>query len=155
MPGLAGPTPAPAPALPQPAAQPQPLLGVIGDLTFTSQTVCLYPGDLLLSVTDGITERKDAVCRPLDDDDGLARVLARCGGLNAGAVAARIERAAEDFGACPPTTWRSSSSAPSDGPTPSQPTAPVPAVFSGNPGLQFQAGRNRVPDRTCLNRRDT
>ena len=103
VPASAGPTPAPARALPQPAAQPQPLLGVIGDLTFTSQTVCLYPGDLLLSVTDGITERKDAVGRLLDDDDGLARVLARCGGLNAGAVAARIQRAAEDFGAGPRT----------------------------------------------------
>ena len=99
----AGPTPAPARALPQPAAQPQPLLGVIDDLTFTSQTVYLYPGDVLLSVTDGITERKDAVGRLLDDDDGLARVLARCGGLNAGAVAARIQRAAEDFGAGPRT----------------------------------------------------
>ena len=103
VPASAGPTPAPARAQPQPAAQPQPLLGVMGDLTFTSQTVYLYPGDLLLSVTDGITERKDAVGRLLDDDDGLARVLARCGGLNAGTVAARIQRAAEDFGAGPRT----------------------------------------------------
>ncbi len=103
VPASAGPTPAPARALPQPAAEPQPLLGVMGDLTFTPQTVYLYPGDLLLSVTDGITERKDAVGRLLDDDDGLARVLARCGGLNAGAVAARIQRAAEDFGAGPRT----------------------------------------------------
>jgi serine phosphatase RsbU (regulator of sigma subunit) len=75
----------------------------MGDLTFTPQTVYLYPGDLLLSVTDGITERKDGHGRLLDDDDGLARVLARCGGLNAGAVAARIQRAAEDFGAGPRT----------------------------------------------------
>ena len=90
-------------AHPQPAAEPQPLLGVMGDLTFTPQTVYLYPGDLMLSVTDGITERKDANGRLLDDDDGLARVLARCGGLNAGTVAARIQRAAEDFGAGPRT----------------------------------------------------
>ncbi len=103
VPASAGPTRAPARALPQPAAEPQPLLGVMGDLTFTPQTVYLYPGDLLLSVTDGITERKDAFGRLLDDDDGLARVLARCGGLNAGAVAARIQRAAEDFGAGPRT----------------------------------------------------
>jgi serine phosphatase RsbU (regulator of sigma subunit)/anti-sigma regulatory factor (Ser/Thr protein kinase) len=88
---------------PQPAAEPQPLLGVMGDLAFTPQTVYLYPGDLLLSVTDGITERKDGHGRLLDDDDGLARVLARCGGLNAGAVAARIQRAAEDFGVGPRT----------------------------------------------------
>ena len=88
---------------------------MIGDLCFTAQTVDLYPGDLLLSVTDGITERRDAAGRLLDDEDGLAHVLARCGGLNAGAVAARIQRAAEDFGAGPaPTTWPFWSSAPSD-----------------------------------------
>jgi serine phosphatase RsbU (regulator of sigma subunit) len=60
----------------------------------------MYPGDLLLCVTDGITERRDSH-RLLDDDDGLARMLAQCGGLNAGAVAARIQRAAEDFGTGP------------------------------------------------------
>jgi GAF domain-containing protein/anti-sigma regulatory factor (Ser/Thr protein kinase) len=98
--GAAGPGPVP---LPRPAAEPQPLLGVIGDLCFTAQTVDLYPGDILLSVTDGITERRDAAGRLLDDEDGLAHVLARCGGLNAGAVAARIQRAAEDFGAGPRT----------------------------------------------------
>ena len=95
--------PYPAPALPRPAAEPQPLLGVMGDLTFTAQAVCLYPGDLLLSVTDGITERKGLHGRLLDDDDGLAGMLSRCGGLNAGAVAARIQRAAEDFGVGPRT----------------------------------------------------
>jgi serine phosphatase RsbU (regulator of sigma subunit) len=86
--------------LPQPAAEPQPLLGVMGDLSFTAQTVEMSPGDLLLCVTDGITERRDSH-RLLDDDDGLARMLAQCGGLNAGAVAARIQRAAEDFGTGP------------------------------------------------------
>jgi serine phosphatase RsbU (regulator of sigma subunit)/anti-sigma regulatory factor (Ser/Thr protein kinase) len=89
--------------VPQPAAEPQPLLGVIGDLTYTAQTASLFAGDVLLSVTDGITERKDARGRLLDDDDGLAALLARCRGLNAGTVAARIVRAAEDFGAAPRT----------------------------------------------------
>ncbi len=89
--------------VPQPAAEPQPLLGVMSDLTYTAQTASLYPGDVLLSVTDGITERKDASGRLLDDDDGLAALLAHCRGLNAGAVAARIVRAAEDFGAVPRT----------------------------------------------------
>jgi serine phosphatase RsbU (regulator of sigma subunit)/anti-sigma regulatory factor (Ser/Thr protein kinase) len=89
--------------IPQPVAEPQPLLGVIGDLTYTAQTASLFPGDVLLSVTDGITERKDASGRLLDDDDGLAALLAHCRGLNAGAVAARIVRAAEDFGAGPST----------------------------------------------------
>jgi serine phosphatase RsbU (regulator of sigma subunit) len=88
---------------PQPAAEPQPLLGVMSDLSYTAQTASLFPGDVLLSVTDGITERKDAHGRLLDDDDGLAALLAHCRGLNAGAVAARIVRAAEDFGAAPRT----------------------------------------------------
>ncbi|HLH59624.1 MAG TPA: SpoIIE family protein phosphatase [Streptosporangiaceae bacterium] len=88
--------------LPRAAAEPQPLLGVMGDLSFGAQTVDLAQGDLMLCVTDGITERRDSG-RLLDDDDGLARVLARCGGLNAGAVAARIQRAADDFGAGPRT----------------------------------------------------
>jgi serine phosphatase RsbU (regulator of sigma subunit)/anti-sigma regulatory factor (Ser/Thr protein kinase) len=101
-PGLAGTGPAATGTglLPQPAAEPQPLLGVMGDLSFAAQTVEMCPGDLLLCVTDGITERRDSR-RLLDDDDGLARMLARCGGLNAGAVAARIQRAAEDFGTGP------------------------------------------------------
>jgi serine phosphatase RsbU (regulator of sigma subunit)/anti-sigma regulatory factor (Ser/Thr protein kinase) len=89
--------------VPQPAAEPQPLLGVMSDLTYTAQTANLYAGDVLLSVTDGITERKDARGRLLDDDDGLAALLAHCRGLNAGTVAARIVRAAEDFGAAPRT----------------------------------------------------
>jgi serine phosphatase RsbU (regulator of sigma subunit)/anti-sigma regulatory factor (Ser/Thr protein kinase) len=88
---------------PQPVAEPQPLLGVMSDLVYTAQSASLYPGDVLLSVTDGITERKDASGRLLDDDDGLAALLAHCRGLNAGAVAARIVRAAEDFGAAPST----------------------------------------------------
>ncbi|HEY2239149.1 MAG TPA: SpoIIE family protein phosphatase [Streptosporangiaceae bacterium] len=88
---------------PQPAAEPQPLLGVMSDLTYSAQTATLFPGDVLLSVTDGITERKDARGRLLDDDEGLAALLAHCRGLNAGAVAARIVRAAEDFGAAPRT----------------------------------------------------
>jgi serine phosphatase RsbU (regulator of sigma subunit)/anti-sigma regulatory factor (Ser/Thr protein kinase) len=89
--------------IPQPAAAPQPLLGVMSDLSYSAQTASLFPGDVLLSVTDGITERKDARGRLLDDDDGLAALLAHCRGLNAGAVAARIVRAAEDFGAAPRT----------------------------------------------------
>ena len=89
-------------AEPRPAARPQPLLGVIPGLSFGAQSVQLFPGDMLLCVTDGITERRDSG-RLLDDDDGLARLFAGCGGLNAGAVAARIQRAVRDFGAGPPS----------------------------------------------------
>lgn len=81
------------------AAEPQPLLGVIEDLELYEQTVTLDPGDVLLCVTDGVTERREGT-RMLGDD-GLADVLATCTGLTAGAVAARILRAVERFAADP------------------------------------------------------
>lgn len=81
------------------AAEPQPLLGVIEDLELYEQTVTLEPGDVLLCVTDGVTERREGT-RMLGDD-GLADVLGNCTGLTAGAVAARILRAVERFAAEP------------------------------------------------------
>ncbi|MGW7201517.1 SpoIIE family protein phosphatase [Streptomyces chryseus] len=83
----------------EPAAEPQPLLGVMEDLELYEQTVTLDPGDVLLCVTDGVTERREGT-RMLGDD-GLADVLATCTGLTAGAVAARILRAVERFAAEP------------------------------------------------------
>ncbi|MGW7433669.1 SpoIIE family protein phosphatase [Streptomyces sp. NPDC054861] len=77
------------------AADPQPLLGVIDDLELYEQTITLDPGDVLLCVTDGVTERREG-SRMLGDD-GLAEVLKTCTGLTAGAVAARILRAVERF----------------------------------------------------------
>ena len=65
------------------------------DLELVEQTVTLDPGDVLLCVTDGVTERREGT-RMLGDD-GLADVLATCTGLTAGAVAARIQRAVERF----------------------------------------------------------
>jgi serine phosphatase RsbU (regulator of sigma subunit)/anti-sigma regulatory factor (Ser/Thr protein kinase) len=88
-------------AEPVPAVEPQPLLGVIDELAFTAHDVALYPGDMVLCVTDGITERRED-SRLLDDDDGLAGLFANCAGLSAGAVAARIQRAVSEFGAGPP-----------------------------------------------------
>ncbi|MFD3658269.1 SpoIIE family protein phosphatase [Streptomyces sp. NPDC058620] len=81
------------------AAEPQPLLGVIEDLELYEQEITLDPGDVLLCVTDGVTERREGA-RMLGDD-GLAEVLATCTGLTAGAVAARILRAVERFAAEP------------------------------------------------------
>ena len=77
------------------AAEPQPLLGVIKDLELTEESFTLDPGDVLLCVTDGVTERREG-SRMLGDD-GLAEVLAGCTGLTAGAVAARVLRAVERF----------------------------------------------------------
>ncbi|MEU6477891.1 SpoIIE family protein phosphatase [Streptomyces sp. NPDC047017] len=85
----------------EPAAEPQPLLGVMEDLELYEQTVTLDPGDVLLCVTDGVTERREGT-RMLGDD-GLADVLTTCTGLTAGAVAARIMRAVERFAADAPS----------------------------------------------------
>ncbi|MCH0543454.1 SpoIIE family protein phosphatase [Streptomyces sp. MUM 203J] len=83
----------------EPAADPQPLLGVMEDLELYEQTVTLDPGDVLLCVTDGVTERREG-SRMLGDE-GLAEVLRACTGLTAGAVAARVLRAVERFAAEP------------------------------------------------------
>ncbi|MEU3279613.1 SpoIIE family protein phosphatase [Streptomyces antibioticus] len=85
----------------EPAAEPQPLLGVMDDLELYEQTVILDPGDVLLCVTDGVTERREGT-RMLGDD-GLADVLTTCTGLTAGAVAARIMRAVERFASDAPS----------------------------------------------------
>ncbi|WP_225805380.1 SpoIIE family protein phosphatase [Streptomyces sp. NK15101] len=83
----------------EPAAEPQPLLGVMEDLELYEQTVTLDPGDVLLCVTDGVTERREG-SRMLGDD-GLAEVLKSCTGLTAGAVASRVLRAVERFAQAP------------------------------------------------------
>jgi serine phosphatase RsbU (regulator of sigma subunit) len=89
------------PALPFPAASSQLLLGVTGDASFEVDEVSLYPGDVLMAVTDGVTERRDDSGRLLDDDSGLARMLATCRSLSATGVAARIGRAVSEFGSEP------------------------------------------------------
>ncbi len=85
----------------EPAADPQPLLGVMEDLELVEQSITLDPGDVMLCVTDGVTERREGT-RMLGDD-GLADVLATCTGLTAGAVAARIQRAVERFASDAPS----------------------------------------------------
>jgi serine phosphatase RsbU (regulator of sigma subunit)/anti-sigma regulatory factor (Ser/Thr protein kinase) len=88
-------------ALPFPAAGSQILLGVTDDATFEADEISLYPGDVLMAVTDGVTERRDDCGRLLDDDGGLARMLATCRSLSATGVAARIGRAVSEFGSEP------------------------------------------------------
>ncbi|MEU3399667.1 SpoIIE family protein phosphatase [Streptomyces filamentosus] len=82
-----------------PAAEPQPLLGVMEDLELSEETFTLAPGDVLLCVTDGVTERREGT-RMLGDD-GLAEALKTCTGLTAGAVGGRILRAVERFAQAP------------------------------------------------------
>lgn len=85
----------------RPAAEPQLLLGVVENVAYESHTFDLQPGDTLLCVTDGVTERRSGR-RLLDDCDGLAHVLASCVGLPAQEVADRIRRAVHDFDGTPP-----------------------------------------------------
>ncbi len=85
----------------QAAARPQPLLGVLDQVTFCTDTTHISPGDVLICFTDGVTERR-ASGRLLDDDDGLSQLLGECSGLNAGAIVARIQRAVHEFGTGPP-----------------------------------------------------
>jgi serine phosphatase RsbU (regulator of sigma subunit) len=85
----------------QAAARAQPLLGVLDHVTFCADNINLSPGDVLLCVTDGVTERR-AFGRLLDDDDGLSQLLGECSGLSAGAIAARIQQAVDEFGVGPP-----------------------------------------------------
>ncbi|MFC9126752.1 SpoIIE family protein phosphatase [Streptomyces sp. NPDC057099] len=82
-------------------ARPQTLLGVVEDATYTSDTFELRPGDTLLCVTDGVTERRSG-SRQFDDEDGLAAALAGCAGLDAELIAERIKRLVHEFGARPP-----------------------------------------------------
>ena len=78
-------------------ARPQTLLGVVEDETYTSETFELRPGDSLLCVTDGVTERRSG-SRQFDDGDGLATALAGCAGLSAQLIAERIKRLVYEFG---------------------------------------------------------
>ncbi|WP_399091155.1 SpoIIE family protein phosphatase [Streptomyces sp. BBFR2] len=82
-------------------AAPQMLLGVVGDATYESEAFDLAPGETLLCVTDGVTERRSGR-NQFDDDDGLARTLATCAGLPATDIAEHIRRAVHGFSPTPP-----------------------------------------------------
>ncbi len=85
----------------RPAAEPQLLLGVMDDAVYETQSFDLAPGDSLLCVTDGVTERRSG---PLmfDDGDGLAQALSGCAGLTAEGIADRIKHAVHAFAERPP-----------------------------------------------------
>ena len=82
-------------------ARSQTLLGVVEDATYTAETFELHPGDTVLCVTDGVTERRSGH-RQFDDDEGLAGALAGCAGLSAELIAERIRRIVHEFGEKPP-----------------------------------------------------
>lgn len=79
----------------EPVGTSQPLLGAFEDVEFFTETIEVDPGDVLLAVTDGVTERRNA-----DDmlgDEGLTKIFSGCSGLTAQAVIARIGRDLEEF----------------------------------------------------------
>lgn len=81
-------------------ATPQLLLGIESGARFYVETFELAPEEVLLCVTDGVTERR-AGGRLLDDGDGLSELLSGCTGLSAHAVAERVRHAVETFAAEP------------------------------------------------------
>ncbi|MCF1506801.1 SpoIIE family protein phosphatase [Streptomyces glomeratus] len=82
-------------------AQPQTLLGVVEDVMYVGETFELHPGDTLLCVTDGVTERRSG-SRQFDDGDGLAAAFAGCAGMSAQMIAERIRTLVHEFGGKPP-----------------------------------------------------
>jgi serine phosphatase RsbU (regulator of sigma subunit) len=75
--------------------KPQPLLGVMDDVLFTTDLQTLGAGDTLVCVTDGVTERRNG--DRMLGEDGLARVLSGATARTAQALADRIEEAVVGF----------------------------------------------------------
>ena len=84
------------------AALPQILLGVMREVTYDCQYLTLQPGDTMLCVTDGVTERRSGR-RMFDDGDGLAGVFGSCVGADAADTAECVRRAVHDFAPGRPT----------------------------------------------------
>ncbi|MET9860145.1 SpoIIE family protein phosphatase [Streptomyces smyrnaeus] len=78
------------------AAQPQLLLGVAPRVGYECHSFSLHPGDTLLCVTDGVTERRCGR-RLFDDGDGLATCFAAGAGLDADGTAEHVRRAVYAF----------------------------------------------------------
>jgi serine phosphatase RsbU (regulator of sigma subunit) len=74
----------------RPVGTSQPLLGVLPEVTFRSDAVLLEPGDTLVCVTDGVTERRSE--HGMFGEEGLVAVLRRCAGAPAPEIAAEIHR---------------------------------------------------------------
>jgi serine phosphatase RsbU (regulator of sigma subunit)/anti-sigma regulatory factor (Ser/Thr protein kinase) len=82
--------------------RPQSLLGVVDGVQFTGEEHILERGDLLVTVTDGVLERRDGHERMLEED-GLSAELRQVRGLGAQTVAERIRRLVLGFSADPQT----------------------------------------------------
>lgn len=80
---------------PESVGSEQPLLGVLEELDMTADQLVLDSGDSLVCFTDGVTERRRG--KVMLGEEGLTEVLADCTGLNAGALAVRVQRAVVAF----------------------------------------------------------
>ncbi|MFD3686809.1 SpoIIE family protein phosphatase [Nocardiopsis sp. NPDC058631] len=73
----------------------QPLLGAFEDVGFTTESVDIRPGEVVLAVTDGVTERRSNM--DMLGDEGLMEIFSGCSGLTAQAVISRIDRELEEY----------------------------------------------------------
>ena len=80
---------------PEPVTKPQPLLGVLPEVSYQEQELILLPGQVLVCMTDGVLERRDGD-RMLGEQD-LGAVLARTSGVSAGAAAAQVQQAVLEY----------------------------------------------------------
>jgi serine phosphatase RsbU (regulator of sigma subunit) len=80
---------------PRPVCTPQPLLGVLPEVSYVTEDLELAPGQLLVCLTDGVLERRNGK-RMLGEHD-LAEVLARCAVVSAGAAAAQVQQAVLEY----------------------------------------------------------
>ena len=73
----------------------QPLLGAFEDVGFTTESYDIHPGEVVLAVTDGVTERRSN--SDMLGDEGLTKIFANAQGLSAQAVISRIDRELEEY----------------------------------------------------------
>ena len=85
---------------PRPVSTPQPLLGVLPDVSYYAEDLLLRPGQMLVCLTDGVLERRNGA-RMLGENE-LAEVLARCAGMSAAAAAAVLQQTVLDYAPQPP-----------------------------------------------------
>jgi serine phosphatase RsbU (regulator of sigma subunit) len=76
------------------------LLGVLPDVPYRADTVLLAPGETLICLTDGVTERRRDG-RVLGEHD-LVDLFAHCAQVSAGAAAAAIARTVVDYAPAAP-----------------------------------------------------
>lgn len=73
-------------------------VGAIEGAVFDTAEFTLHPGDVLLLYSDGITEARNAlVDGEMFGEERLARLLASCAGMPAGAVAERVDQVVGDW----------------------------------------------------------